>query len=127
MKKDHTNLKIYIESYKLLEMITHTTKIMRRDLKYSLGEQMNNSCLEILVCIFKANKTKCINERVNWLVELEHYVEVLGLLVRLAHDLKVLGTSKYSDLIPRIDDIKTQCRKWKRYTERNGITKSEAS
>jgi hypothetical protein len=115
-----SELKIYIETYKLLETLTHAVKIMRRDLKFTLGDKLLTECIEAIVEIHKANKTHCISERSNHIANIELRIDTVKLLIRLAHDMKVMSTSKYSEVIPVVEDIVSQCRKWKRFTDKSG-------
>lgn len=54
----YTNLPVYEECYQLLLSIVTYTRHIQRDLRYTLGEQLKQNTVDMLVLIFKANKTE---------------------------------------------------------------------
>lgn len=51
-------LPVYKLGYDLLIAIYERTKLFTREYKYTLGEKLKNETLELLINIYKANKSK---------------------------------------------------------------------
>jgi hypothetical protein len=53
-----SELPVYKLGYDLLIAIYDRTKLFNREHKYTLGERLKNETLELLINIYKANKSK---------------------------------------------------------------------
>lgn len=85
-----TDLPVYKLGYDLLIAIFERTKIFTKEYKYTLGEKLKNEVLELLINIYKANKSKSIN-RQDYIDAARKNVELVRLLLRICKDLKIIG------------------------------------
>lgn len=116
---NHSELAVYRAAYSLLEELSKCVKNMNRNFKFSLGDRMMNSGINSISEIASANRTKSMTERTHHISSVVSTMEDMQVMVRLARDLQVLQTSHYSKIVEMIDDVLTQSKKWKKFTERN--------
>jgi hypothetical protein len=107
----HTQLPIYKVAYDLLGVATDVTKNMPRDFKASIGTQIRNECVGLVVLIFRANVSR------NKLPHLESLIErlqVAELLFRLSKDKRFISTGQYAQAIRLTDSIGKQANGWRK-------------
>lgn len=98
----YTHLTIYQKTYDLTLRIFRETHEFPRDYKYTLGQQMKETCLDMLDAIIEANGAK---EKKAPLERASALLERLRVSARLAYDLKVIGMKKYEVLSKYSDEI----------------------
>ena len=106
-----SNLPIYKVAYDLFKEVTDSTRNMPRDVKQSLGGQIRNETLEIVVLIFRANAAM---EKVPYLTDLIERVDVVDLLLRLARDMGFIPTKQYARAIELTASVGRQAGGWKK-------------
>jgi len=85
---------------------------MQRDFRYTLGEQMKQTVVEIMVLIFKANKTK---DKVGYISEAREKLVEVQVLSRLLNDLKQVSDKQYLTAAVKIEGISKQLTAWEKY------------
>jgi len=110
-----TNLPVYKLGYDLLIEIYNRTKSFPREYKYTIGEKLKAESLNMLINVYKANKSKVIN-RLQYIDDARQNVEVLRLLMRITHDLKVIGTKGFTLINIKIEELSKQLTGWQKYT-----------
>jgi four helix bundle protein len=98
----YTHLTIYQKSYDLTLRFFRETHEFPRDYKYTLGQKMKETCLDMLDAIIEANGAK---EKKLPLERASALLERLRIYTRLAYDLKVIGMKKYEVLSKYSDEI----------------------
>jgi four helix bundle protein len=73
-----------------------------KEQRFVLGQQIENSMLEIGQMIVHANK---LRQKKGKLYEIDIELEKLRFLIRLAKDLKMMSISKYGHHCERLDEI----------------------
>lgn len=109
-----TNLPVYKLGYDLMLEIYHRTKTFPREYKFSIGEKIKQESLDLLISIYKANKSKKEN-RIKYIEDARANVEVLRLLFRVIKDLKILGTKGFTYLNIKIESLSKQLTAWQKY------------
>jgi four helix bundle protein len=99
---DAKELIIYQKHYDLIIYSFPIINRFPRDQRFVLGQQIENSMLEIAKMIVHVNKLKQKKMR---LFEIDVELEKLRLLIRLAKDLKMMTISKYGHHCERMDEI----------------------
>ena len=110
-----TNLPVYKLGYDLLIEIYKRTKSFSREYKYTLGEKLKEESLEMLINIYKANKSRKENRLEN-IEQARKNVEVIRLLLRITKDLKIIGTKGFVFLNIKIEELSKQLTAWQKYT-----------
>jgi hypothetical protein len=111
----YTELPAYKVGYDLLIQIYKRTASFSREYKYTMGERLKNEATDMLVNIYKANKSKKEN-RIGYIETSRQNVEVLRLLLRLCRDLNVLGVKGFVSLNVQVEDLSRQLSAWQKYS-----------
>ncbi len=86
------------------------TKDFPKEYKYTLGQDMKRDALQLVRCIYRANKSAHKKEHLERFLD---EFEILKLEVRLCVDLKVLSFKKQAELSKLIDSIGKQVTGWR--------------
>lgn len=113
----YTSLPVYKLGYDLLIHIHNITKTFARAHKYTLGETLKNESIQLLVQVYKANKSKKEIRLSNIDTAREH-LEIIRLLFRVAKDLNVIGGKTYVNSNLKIEELSKQLTAWQKYTAR---------
>lgn len=107
----YTNLPIYKASYSLLLEINRMMPDVPRDCRYSIGQELRQKTMEIIVLIYRANRTRkkvfIISKMRECLLEAQVYI-------RLMSDMKYISERKYTQLIEQTTSMSKQMAAWER-------------
>ena len=87
------------------------TKGFPREYKYTLGQKLKDEVLELVILIYRANSAKNKTEHISMIVE---RVQLVQLLIRLCHDMRILQRKHYVDLAEKTDSLARQAQGWLR-------------
>lgn len=76
----YTNRPVYEDSYQLLLCLVSFSRSMQRDFRYTLGEQVKNKVVAMMVLIFRANKTK---DKTEHIVQAREKLAEVQIVIRL--------------------------------------------
>jgi hypothetical protein len=111
----YSNLPVYKLGYDLLIEIYKRSKNFSREYKYTIGEKLKAESLEMLIYVYKANKSKKENRLEN--IELARKnLEVIRLLLRVTKDLKIITIKGFTYLNLKIEELSKQLTAWQKYT-----------
>ena len=110
-----SELPVYKTGYDLLIAIYQRTSIFTREYKYTMGERLKNETLELLINIYKSNKSKQ-ETRLQYIEAARQNVEVVRLLLRISKDLKIIGIKGFVALNVQVEDLSKQLSSWQKYT-----------
>jgi 23S rRNA-intervening sequence protein len=102
----YDGLPVYKSVYDLLLMIFQFSRTFSRDYKYTLGQELKNETIKLLMLIYRANST--IERRYALLSEARETLEVVRLLLRLTKDLKQIPLDTFVRMSGQIEDISKQ-------------------
>lgn len=105
----YQHLPIYKLTYDLLLRVMQVTKNFPREFKYTLGQKLKDEIVELVVAIYKANSAKDKERHIETILE---RVQVVQLLIRLSHDLRILPRRHYADLAEKTDSLARQAQGW---------------
>lgn len=112
----YTNLPVYEDSYQLLLSLVNFSRNMQRDFRYTMGEQVKNKVVEMMVLIFKANKARNKTEHIA--LAREKLAEI-QIVIRLLNELRQLSDKQFTSLVERTAGISKQLTSWEKYTLSN--------
>lgn len=117
----YSQLKVYEDMYQLfLQLVTITAK-MQRDYRYTLGEQVKRSAMNVLVLIFKANKSHDKSALISQ--AREHLLET-QILLRVLNDTRQLSDKRFALFMDMVVSVSKQLAAWERssYKKQNVLS-----
>lgn len=111
----YDNLPVYKSTYDLLLMVFRLNRNFQRDYRYTLGENVKNELVALLVCIYQANSTV---QKVPHLQKAREHVVVVKLQIRLLMDLKQINLKQYAAAAELIESISKQLAAWHKSSEK---------
>lgn len=103
-------LPVYLDVYRLIQLLYLRTRDFPREYKYSLGQDMRRDALILVRSIYRANRSE---HKRQWLEEFLDNFEVLKLEIRLCVDLRLLSPRQQAELAPLMESIGKQATAWK--------------
>lgn len=97
----YQHLPIYRITYELLQTAVVAIKEFPRDYKFTIGQQLQEEIVGIVVLIYKANSA--VSERSTYVSLLLERIQVVELLIRLSMNMKMLSKKRYAALIEIIN------------------------
>lgn len=83
----YNQLPVFKAAYDLLLEVFKSSQHMKREYRYSLGEELKKEMTRLMLSIYRANMR---TEKVEHILKAREHIEVVKLQVRLLHDLKQL-------------------------------------
>lgn len=108
----YNQLPIYRDSYRLLLEIYQITNKFPRDFKYTLGQDMKKSSLELFKELYNANTFT--ENRKEYIDKFLSSFELLKIEMRLCVDLQILSVNKLAQLSLIMDCIGKQASGWRK-------------
>ena len=105
----YTELKVYEECYRLFLQLVTSTSRMQRDYRYSIGEQVKRSAMDMIVLIFKANKAynKC-----EYIATAREKLVEVQVLLRVFNDLKQISDKQFAMFMEITVSVSKQLAAW---------------
>ena len=113
----YDNLPVYKSTYDFLVEIFIFTKKFTREYKYTIGENIKNETIQLIISIYRANGSQ--EKRFLLLKEAREILETIRLLLRLTKDLKQISLKDFVNLNEKIESISKQLNAWQKYSMSN--------
>jgi len=110
------DLPIYRVTYELLLMVTRLTRHFRRDLKQSLGGRITDTCVDVVIQVYRANSARAPEHRRKHIRRILEGVQVLELSFRLAHDMQMISHKQHGEVVALTDEVGRQAHGWLKST-----------
>lgn len=107
------DLPVYKVAYDLLRIVLGAVRNMPRDVKQLVGAPLATEARDIVMLIFRANSA---TNKVPHLTELLERIEVINLMLRLAHDMKMITTKPYAAAIQLTEMVGKQVGGWRKHS-----------
>ena len=105
----YQHLPIYKQTYDVLLRTMTATKEFPREYKYTLGQNIKDELVQLVVAIYRANSATDKNQHIQSILE---RVQTIQLLMRLSHDMKILTRRHYAALSEMTDSLARQAQGW---------------
>ena len=119
----YSELPVYKESYDLLVDLFRFAKNFSREYKYTIGESIKKETIEMMMCIFRANRTR---SKTSLILQARDHVEVIRLLLRVCKDLRQISLKKFVHLNESIESVSKQLCAWQRSCNKRECCRSES-
>ena len=113
------HLNVYKKSFDFLVELTRQTVHFQRDFRYTLGEKLNDSAIEFIVRIYKANSAQNLMERADFIKDMLERLQYINVVLRLSCELKNMSKDKYIGLASMTQDIEKQLNGWLSHSSKN--------
>ena len=107
----YTNLPIYKASYSLLLDINRMMPNVPRDCRYSIGQELRQKIMEIIVLIYRANRTR---DKLSIIAKMRECLLEVQLYIRLMSDMKYISERKYTVLVEQTTSMSKQMAAWEK-------------
>ena len=87
------------------------TKEFSREYKYTVGENLKNETIELIILIYRANSKK---DKQETLQRAREHIEVIRLLIRLLKDLQQINLKKYVTINKLVENVSKQITGWQK-------------
>lgn len=112
-------LPIFRASYDLLEKNIGLTKDLPRMLRYSIGDRLIDTNLQLLTEVYRANLQL---EKTQAITELLICHRTLQMLLRVVYREKAVSSGRYAEMLKLLDSIGRQATAWKNRTNKKEQT-----
>lgn len=108
----YDNLPVYKAAYDLFQDITMLRSQMKREYKFTIGERLLNETIELIINIYKANRSKT---KKTFIEDAQERTEIIRLLLRLIKDVKEISLKRFIALNQKIESVSKQLTGWMKY------------
>lgn len=105
----YTNLPVYEECYQLLLQLVTFSRQMQRDFRYTIGEKLQQTVVEIIVLIFKANK---VEQKRQHIADAREKLVEAQVMMRVLNDIRQFSDKQYVQLVERTTSVSKQLASW---------------
>ncbi len=120
----HTQLPIYRAAEDLLDVVTDVVTNMQRNFKRSVGEKINDECIEIIVLVYRANVAADKSPHLTALIE---RLQVINLLLRLGFNKRKVDKGAYARAVELTTSIGKQATAWKKSASNRPLREGQGS
>lgn len=107
----YTNLPIYKSSYTLMLDVSRMLPDMPRDCRYSFGQEVRQKIMEIIILIYRANRTR---QKVDIILRMREKLLEVQVYIRLMCDLRYISEGKYMALAEQTTYMSKQMSAWEK-------------
>ena len=106
----YDNLPVYKKSYDMLLELFQTANNFSREYRFTIGEQIKNETLEMMIFIYKANKS--FESRKDMIGKAQEKIETIRVLLRMLKDLKQMSLKKFVSVNEKVESVSKQLTFW---------------
>ena len=88
----YQNLPVFKDAYDLLLRVYTVSRTFQRDFRYTIGEDLKKVLMTMMLCLFRANRSR---EKLCEVASCREHVEQVKIYLRILHDLKQLSLKQY--------------------------------
>lgn len=120
----YTDLPIYRASYSLLLAFSRMLPDMPRDCRYSMGQDARQKMMDIILLVYRANRTR---QKVPLISRMRECLLEVQVYVRLMSDLKYISEKRYVELMELTAQMSRQMAAWQKSEAKkdNGVRRDD--
>lgn len=108
----HTDTPIHKTAYDLLGVVVAAARNMPRDVKLLIGGKLRDELLELFEHIYQANVAA---DKVPHIDQVRKRIQGVEVLLRLARDMRFIGTPVYGTAVSLTQSIGKQATAWRKH------------
>ena len=105
----YNELPVFKASYDLILQVFKSSQTMKREYRYSLGEELKKEIVALIMCIYRANLT---HDKEPHIMSARERIETVKLQIRLLHDLKQIPLRNMAIITLQYETISKQLAAW---------------
>jgi len=109
----YSNLPVFKASYDLMIEVFNMCGSLPKDYKYTVGERLKNTLMDLMMAIYEANIS---SDKAEILGKCKRYIVETKLYLRMLHDLSHLSVKRFAALSDNIEVISKQVTAWHKAT-----------
>ena len=113
----YTNLPVYKAAYSLMLDVSRMLPNLPRDCRFSLGVDVRRGVMDIIIFIYRANRTR---HKVPVIAKMRETLLEVQVYFRLMCDLRYISENKYVALMELTSDMSRQMALWEKSECRKG-------
>ncbi len=107
----YTNLPIYKAAYSLMLDVSRMMPNLSRDCRFSLGQDVRRNVMNIIIFIYRANRTR---HKVPMITKMRETLLEVQVYFRLMCDLRYISENKFVALMEQTSDMSRQMVLWEK-------------
>lgn len=111
----YDNLPVFKASYDLLIDVYHLSESWRRDCRYTIGEDLKRTIVDVMIDIYRANKSIQKKEKIDNACD---KMVVVKLKIRLLRDLQQMSIKQFAKLTEQTENVSKQLTAWNKSINR---------
>lgn len=111
----YDNLPVFKETYDLLLNFIRQSVNLKRDFRYTIGQELKKELMDLCVHIYRANAA-CDKEV--FIGMARERIVVIKLNFRILHDTHQLSTRQFSLFADKVESISKQLASWMKYLKK---------
>ena len=108
---NYNELPVFKAIYDLLLRVFQMSQHWRRDLRYTLGENLKQEIIEILQLIYQANSSR---KKIAFISACRVKMVKVSMQIRIVIDMKEIKIAQYASLAELVENISKQLTGWER-------------
>lgn len=108
----YTNLPVYKSTYRLLLSVVRILPDLPRDCRYSMGQKLREKIMDIIIMVYRANRTR---RKLPIIMHIREALVEVQVYLRLMCDMRYISDGQYIDIMEQSVEISKQVSAWSRY------------
>ena len=118
----YENLPVFKEIYELLLLFINLSKNLKRDFRYTIGEQLKKEIMDLCICVYRANAS---HEKAEFISGAREKMVVIKLHLRVLRDTNQISTKQFAMLVDKEESISKQLTSWDKYVRKTKLENQE--
>lgn len=107
----YTNLPVYKASYRLLLDVSRIMRHVSRDNRYTIGQETRRRIMDIIVMIYRANRTR---QKAHVIAGMREALLEVQVCIRLLCDMRDISEGQYAALAEQTASMSKQMAAWEK-------------
>lgn len=107
----YTNLPIYKASYSLMLSVSRLMPDLPRDCRYTMGQDLRRKLMDVIVLIYRANRTR---QKVQIISRMREVLFEAQVYLRLMCDMRYISEGRYLSLTELTESMSKQMAAWEK-------------
>ncbi len=116
----YTQLPVYKVTYDLLLLLFAKTDGLPKSYKYTIGERLKNELLDLLLLVYRANKTSSSDKMV-YIDNARICIERVRLYIRILKDSRIWSLNMYLQINLQVEEVSKQLSGWYAYALKHRV------